>query len=66
MGVEHLVALNQVAGIIVAWKCSGYGEMFLEPTEGNTPEEKGSILIDEFLRHLTKAHTKKPARTGLE
>jgi len=59
--VDHLVALNEVGGIVVAWKCSGCGEIFLEPTLGTTPEEKGTILTDEFLRHLAKAHEKKTA-----
>lgn len=61
MCVDHLVALNEVGGIVVAWKCSGCGEIFLEPTLGTTPEEKGTILTDEFLRHLAKAHEKKTA-----
>jgi uncharacterized C2H2 Zn-finger protein len=64
--VEHLVALSQAGGIIVAWKCSGCGEIFLEPTTGSTPEEKGTILIDEFIRHVAKAHQKKTARVDLE
>jgi hypothetical protein len=59
--VEHLVALSQLGGIVMAWKCSGCGEIFLEPTIGSTPEEKGTILTDEFLRHLAKAHEKKTA-----
>jgi hypothetical protein len=47
--VEHRVALNQAGGIIVAWQCSGCGEIFLEPAMGSTPGEKGTILIDEFV-----------------
>ena len=43
----------------MAWMCSGCGEIFLEPTSGTTPEEKGTILTDEFLRHLATAHEKK-------
>ena len=43
----------------MAWKCSGCGEIFLEPTIGRTPEEKVIILTDEFLRHLAKAHKEK-------
>ena len=65
MNVEHLVALNQVGGIIVAWQCSGCGEIFLEPTRGSTPGEKGTILIDEFMRHVAKAHKMKTARADL-
>jgi hypothetical protein len=61
VGVNHLVALSQVGGIVVAWMCSGCGEIFLEPTSGTTPEEKGTILTDEFLRHLATAHEKKTA-----
>ena len=61
MCVDHLVALNEVGGIVVAWKCSGCGEIFLEPTLGTTPEEKGTILTDEFLLHLVKAHEEKAA-----
>jgi hypothetical protein len=56
VGVDHLVALSQVGGIVVARICSGCGEIFLEPTLGTTPEEKGTVLTDEFLRHLGKAH----------
>ena len=55
MGVDHLVALSQVGGIVVAWICSGCGEIFLEPTLRTTTEEKGTILTDEFLHHLAKA-----------
>jgi hypothetical protein len=61
VGVDHLVALSQVGGIVVARMCSGCGEIFLEPTLGTTPEEKGTILTEEFLRHLAKAHEKKTA-----
>jgi hypothetical protein len=64
--VAHLVPLNQVGGIIVARKCSGCGEILLEPTMGSTPGEKGTILIDEFMRHVAKAHKKKIARADLE
>ena len=53
--MDHLVALSQVGGIVVAWKSSGCGEILREPTIGSTPEEKGTILTDEFLRHLGKA-----------
>jgi hypothetical protein len=66
VGVEHLVALNQAGGIIVAWKCSGCDEIFLEPTTGSTPVENGTILIDEFIRHVAKTHQKKTARVDLE
>jgi hypothetical protein len=59
--LDYLVALAEVGGILVAWKCSGYGEIFLETTIGSTPEEKGTVLTDEFLRHLAKAHEKKTA-----
>ena len=59
--MDHLVALGQVGGIVVARMCSGCGEIFLEPTLGATTEEKGTILTDEFLRHLAKAHEKKTA-----
>ena len=45
----------------MAWKCSGCGEIFLEPTLGSTPEEKVTILTDEFLRHLVNAHEEKTA-----
>ena len=45
----------------MAWKCSGCGEIFLEPTIGGTPEEKETVLTDEFLRHLGKAHKEKTA-----
>ena len=64
--MEQLVAVSMAGGIIVAWKCSGCGEIFLEPTQGRTPEEKGSILTDEFLRHLAKAHNEKTAGGCLE
>jgi len=46
----------------VAWKCSGCGEIFLEPTLGTTPEEKATILTDEVLRHLAKVHKEKTVR----
>ena len=58
--MERLVAVSSVGGIIVAWKCSGCGEIFPEPSAGNTPEEKGTILIEEFSRHVAKAHSSKP------
>lgn len=45
----------------MAWKCSGCGEIFLEPTLRTTTEEKGTILTDEFLHHLAKACEKKTA-----
>ena len=61
MGVDHLVALSQVGGIVVARICSGCGEIFLEPTLRTTTEEKGTILTDEFLHHLAKACEKKTA-----
>ena len=54
--MDHLVALSQVGGIVVARMCSGCGEIFLEPTLGATTEEKGTILTDEFLHHLAKAY----------
>jgi len=59
--VDHLVALNEAGGIVVAWKCSGCGKIFLEPILGSTPEEKVTILTDEFLLHLVKAHEEKAA-----
>jgi hypothetical protein len=59
--MDHLVALNEVGGIVVAWKCSGCGEIFLEPILGSTPEEKVTILTDEFLLHFVKAHEEKAA-----
>ena len=58
--MERLVAVSMVGGIIVAWKCSGCGEIFPEPSAGSTPEEKGTILIEEFSRHVAKAHSSKP------
>jgi hypothetical protein len=66
VGVDHLVAVSQLGGIVVAWKCSGCGEIFLEPTLGSTPGEKGTILIDEFVRHVAKGHKKQTAREDLE
>ena len=45
----------------MAWKCSGCGEIFLEPILGSTPEEKVTILTDEFLLHFVKAHEEKAA-----
>jgi hypothetical protein len=45
---------------------SGYGERFLEPTTADAPEEKGTILTDEFMRHVRKAHSKMPARDDRE
>jgi len=50
----------------VAWMCSGCGEIFLEPTIGSTPGEKGTILIDEFVRHVAKVHNKKTVREDLK
>jgi len=50
----------------VAWKCSGCGEIFIEPTTGSTPEEKGTILIDEFLRHLANTHKEKASHWDVE
>ena len=50
----------------MAWKCSGCGEIFLEPTLGSTPGEKGTILIDEFVRHVAKGHKKQTACEDLE
>jgi hypothetical protein len=35
--------------------------MFLEPTIGGHYGRKGTILTDEFLRHLAKAKEKKTA-----
>jgi hypothetical protein len=61
VGVDHLVALSQVGGIVVARICSGCGEIFLEPTLRTTTEEKGTILTVEFLHHLAKAYEKKTA-----
>ena len=52
--------VSMVGGVIVAWKCSGCGEIFPEPSAGSTPEEKGTILIEEFSRHVAKAHSSKP------
>ena len=50
----------------MAWKCSGCGEIFLEPTTGSTPEEKGTVLTDEFVRHLANAHKEKASHWDLE
>jgi hypothetical protein len=52
---------QELGGIVVAWQCSGCGEIFLEPTLRTTTEEKGTILTDEFLHHLAKAYEKKTA-----
>ena len=50
----------------MAWKCSGCGEIFLEPTLGTTPEEKGTVMTDEFLRHVGKAHKENTGHRTLE